>query len=52
MQLKQKLFSQIWTPQEYLKEMLSFTMLHRGQLSILVHPLGPVMINKYSLCYL
>ena len=31
---------EIWTPREYLPEMLSFMMYHRGDISVLFHPLG------------
>ena len=35
-------------PHEYLREMLSFTMLHRGELSILIHPLGPNELDDHT----
>lgn len=30
----------VWTPREYLADMLSFMMLNRGDLTVLLHPLG------------
>lgn len=40
-------FLQIWTPQEYMAEMLSFAILNRGPLSIVIHPLAQVTIDFF-----
>jgi len=40
---------EVWTPQEFLPQMLSFFMLNRGDLSILLHPLGgPIGMSSYQ----
>ena len=39
---------EVWVPQEYLPHMLSFMMYNRGDLSILVHPLGKTEIQDHT----
>ena len=39
---------EVWVPQEYLPHMLTFTMYNRGDLSVLVHPLGKTEIRDHS----
>ena len=38
--LKPLVFSQTWVPVEHFLQFQHFMMLHRGSLSVLVHPLG------------
>merc|ERR1712008_126833 len=39
---------EVWSPQEYLAEAMSILMYHRGNLSILVHPLGKTEISDHT----
>ena len=39
---------EVWTPREFLPEMLSFMMYNRGSLSILVHPLGRTEVRDHT----
>ena len=39
---------EIWTPQEYLPHMLSFLMYHRGEITILFHPLGESEMRDHT----
>ena len=39
---------EVWTPREFLPEMLSFMMYNRGSLSILVHPLGKTEVRDHT----
>ena len=39
---------EIWTPQEFLPHMLSFMMYHRGDISVLMHPLGQTEIRDHT----
>ena len=39
---------EVWVPQEYLPHMLTFTMYNRGDLSVLVNPLGKTEIRDHS----
>jgi hypothetical protein len=38
---------EIWTPEESLSSMMSFAMMNRGSLSILIHPLGRNEVQSY-----
>ena len=40
---------QIWCPRESLAQMLSFAILHRGSLSVLIHPLATNEVDDHSL---
>ena len=39
---------EVWTPREYLEQMLTFMMYHRGSLSVLVHPLGKTELGDHT----
>lgn len=39
---------QIWTPQEYFSQMLSFLMDKRGNISVLLHPLGKNPLRDHT----
>lgn len=40
---------EVWTPKEYLPQLMSLFMLNRGDLSILLHPLGgPIGMSSYE----
>ena len=39
---------EVWTPLEYLPQMLSFMMYHRGDISVLFHPLGQTEIRDHT----
>jgi len=40
---------EVWTPKEYLPQLMSFFMLNRGELSVLLHPLGgPLGMSSYE----
>jgi len=38
----------VWTPKEYLADLLSFIMLNRGDLSVLLHPLGRTELDDHT----
>ena len=40
---------QIWCPRESLAEMLSFAILNRGSLSVLIHPLAANEVHDHSI---
>ena len=39
---------EIWVPQEYLPHMLSFMMFNRGDITVLVHPLGKTEVRDHT----
>ena len=39
---------EVWTPREFLPEMMTFMMYHRGSLSVLVHPLGRTEVRDHT----
>lgn len=39
---------EVWTPKEYLAPALSFMMRHRGELTILLHPLSPSSLEDHT----
>ena len=38
----------MWVPREYLAEMMTFMMYHRGELSVLLHPLGRTEVRDHT----
>ena len=38
----------MWTPREYLEHMMTFMMYNRGELSVLVHPLGKTEVRDHT----
>ena len=40
---------EVWVPIEYLPEFMSFAMYNRGDLTVLVHPLGRTEIRDHSI---
>merc|ERR1711872_556782 len=40
---------EVWTPKEYFPHLMSFFMLNRGDISVLLHPLGgPIGMSSYE----
>ena len=39
---------EVWTPREFLADLMTFMMYHRGELSVLVHPLGKTEVRDHS----
>merc|ERR1712002_788511 len=39
---------EVWIPREYLPNMMSFMMYHRGNLSVLFHPLGKTEMDDHT----
>ena len=39
---------EVWTPREFLADMMTFMMYNRGSLSVLVHPLGKTEVRDHT----